>query len=406
MVKRAEGFYFDYAGINVEAKGNWKEALNQLRNAGFSAVRIVILRSEIEKGKRDYTWQPVEEVVEHARSLGMKIFGVIEGRTGKVEENAQKEIALFASAVASRFRGRIGYYEISEQFSLAPVIPGMGKPASIADTYAQVFRLAYYGIRAQDPNAKVLIGATGLDDRTVIEGLARNGTFALADGFSALIFPSPFTGVNYEYYSNLRRDVEYIRTYLGPKKLLIAGRVQWTGGFPTPADRGIAWLQMAVLLPYLSFDFFFFAPLWDSQEGKADGFFSGDGKPAESVFFLSTAFSYLSQKHPTPPPFSYQLQYHLSPMSVPMGFSYQNGGEGVLVFWQEGVKSSGVLLLSQSSFYPVAISDPRGILLGEIQFQKIVNGWMLSPLPPSPVPLFLFYRAEELDQIFPESQPH
>jgi hypothetical protein len=177
----------DIAGI-AAAKAKWVR----------TAVRWDLV--EPERASSD-DWTKADQIVDQARAAGLSLILDINGTpkwarkagtgTATFPEDLQT-YADFAEKVATRYRGKVGAYELGNE-------PNHLKSFATPDAskYAQVLKLSYPLIKAADPAAKVLTG--GLGGTRAKKGNIPGDVF-LADLYKAGAKPY-FDGVSYHPYT-------------------------------------------------------------------------------------------------------------------------------------------------------------------------------------------------------------
>lgn len=167
-------------------------AFTFLQHGGFNGFRDEVFWSQVERAPGVFV------LPTHLRSLDALIFGGFERSVqplvilnygnplyGGGLPQTNEAIAAFCrytEFVASRYKGRVKYYEIWNEWN-----SGMGsspKTPGSAASYDRLVRACVPKIKRIDPDVKVLIGATAGYDRRWTEELLQKGTMAIADGFS------------------------------------------------------------------------------------------------------------------------------------------------------------------------------------------------------------------------------
>jgi polysaccharide biosynthesis protein PslG len=142
----------------------WREEvanrdLQLLKEGGFNWVKQYFAWQDIEgAGKGQFDWSRTDRIVDEVEQHGLKLL-VRVGQdpdkpfwAGNPPENAQ-HFADFLAAVAKRYKGRIGAYQIWNEPNLARE---WGNKQPDPAGYAQMLRMAYKAIKTNDPSATVV----------------------------------------------------------------------------------------------------------------------------------------------------------------------------------------------------------------------------------------------------------
>jgi polysaccharide biosynthesis protein PslG len=160
----------------------WREEvadrdLGLLKDAGFNWVKQYFAWQDIEgAGKGQFDWSRTDRIVEQTEKHGLKMLVRVSQDPdrpfwgGNAPENAQ-HFADFLAALAKRYKGRIGAYQVWNEPNLAREW-GNKRPDPVG--YVQMLRLAYKAIKANDPNATVVtagMAPTTQDDNIAMPDL-------------------------------------------------------------------------------------------------------------------------------------------------------------------------------------------------------------------------------------------
>jgi hypothetical protein len=130
--------------------------LGLVRDAGFTWVKQWFAWRDIEgQGKGKYDWSTADRIVQQVEDFGLKLIVRVDHGpdwAGSPPGNLD-HFAVFLSAMASRYRGRIHAYQVWNEPNLARE---WGNKAPNAAEYTQMLRKAYQVIKAADPNALVV----------------------------------------------------------------------------------------------------------------------------------------------------------------------------------------------------------------------------------------------------------
>lgn len=105
-------------------------------------------------------------------------------------EEGRAAFARYCSAVVSKFKGKIKYFEIWNE----PNIPGFWKPEPNPKDYVLLLKAAYIACKTANPNCVILGGATSGVDTTFLETVFQTGGLQYMDMLSL----HPYTGVSPE----------------------------------------------------------------------------------------------------------------------------------------------------------------------------------------------------------------
>jgi hypothetical protein len=133
--------------------------LNLMTDAGFGWARQWISWESVEPAQGSYSWDTLDKVVAAAESKNVKLMIILlraptwAAPNGGIPQDKQL-YARFVSTVATRYKGRVGAYEIWNESNLAGETGGTVDVAA----YAELLKAAFPAIKAADPNAVVVYG--------------------------------------------------------------------------------------------------------------------------------------------------------------------------------------------------------------------------------------------------------
>ena len=143
------------------------KAFDLLKADGVTSVRMLIPWAGVEPTNNTYNWSAIDRMVNSAQAHGMTILGVVDstptwaGVSGGAPLSAApadpQEFASFMGALATRYKGEIGAYEIWNE----PNGYQFWSPAPDAADYVALLKAAYPVIKAADPNAVVVAAGLG-----------------------------------------------------------------------------------------------------------------------------------------------------------------------------------------------------------------------------------------------------
>ena len=138
------------------------KTLDELQSLGVTDVRIAVPWIFVQPtGSQSYDWSALDRVVNAAAYRDMGVLGVINATpiwagTPLNGHPNPATYADFASAVATRYQGKISAYEIWNE----PNGVTFWSPLSV-QAYTDMLKAAYPAIKAADPNATVIGGVLG-----------------------------------------------------------------------------------------------------------------------------------------------------------------------------------------------------------------------------------------------------
>jgi len=143
------------------------KAFDLLKADGVTSVRMLIPWAGVEATNNTYNWSAIDRMVNSAVAHDMTILGVVDstptwaGVSGGAPLSAAPadpaEFASFMGALATRYKGKIGAYEIWNE----PNGYQFWSPAPDAAAYTALLKAAYPVIKAADPNAVVIAAGLG-----------------------------------------------------------------------------------------------------------------------------------------------------------------------------------------------------------------------------------------------------
>jgi hypothetical protein len=154
-----QGFYQDKGRI-----------LNLVKDLQFTWIKQQIEWKETESPKGVYHWTELDRVVDAAEAQRVNLLiTVVKGPTWATGgfngfPKDPRDLYDFMKALATRYRGRVGAYEIWNEQNLS------GESGDVnPERYVEVLKMGYLGVKAGDETAVVVSGAlapTGVNDPT------------------------------------------------------------------------------------------------------------------------------------------------------------------------------------------------------------------------------------------------
>ncbi len=167
--------------------------IDRVKWAGFGWLRQGVNWDTVEFAPQQYDWSELDAIVGAANTMGVQVLFTINqapkfyrsndnGRHGPPDD--PNALYWFMKALAGRYAGKVGAYEIWNEQNLA-VEWGVGKLD--AGQYVELLMAAYQGVKEADPAALVITGAltpTGVNDwQTAADDVAYlRAMYAYKDG--------------------------------------------------------------------------------------------------------------------------------------------------------------------------------------------------------------------------------
>ncbi|MBF6613984.1 MAG: cellulase family glycosylhydrolase [Chloroflexi bacterium] len=139
---------------------NRDRIMSGVNDLGYDWVKQQVQWKDTENPKGTYYWDEIDNIVNSAQSRNVKVLLSIvkapdwaTGGKGGFPTDPQ-DLGDFMRAMAAHFKGRVGAYEIWNEYNL------IGESGDInPGRYVELLKAAYIGIKSQDPNAVVVAGA-------------------------------------------------------------------------------------------------------------------------------------------------------------------------------------------------------------------------------------------------------
>jgi hypothetical protein len=175
--------------------------LDLMAAMGARWVRFDVKWSDVQwHGQGSFDWSKYDPLVDAARARGFSVLANLAyspawarpaGTTDKFgpDTDARRSAyADFAEAAARHFTGRVSHWELWNE----PNVPMFWMPKPNASHYAALIRAAYWRMKAADPGAYVLAGATApadsdgtrIDEVAFLSAVYGNGGGGRFDGWS------------------------------------------------------------------------------------------------------------------------------------------------------------------------------------------------------------------------------
>jgi LysM repeat protein len=188
-------------GIQVHLIGQDKDrVLGAVNDLGFSWIKQQIEWKVFEPSRGQIQWGELDAIVAAAEAHSLRVlFSVVKApawaRTTTAEDGPPanyQDYWAFVGALAGRYRGRVGAYEIWNEQNLRREWNGDTLSAS---RYMQLLAGAYNAVKASDPGAAVVSGAlaptgwndgvTAIDDRVYLDAMYAAGLKSFSDMIGA-----------------------------------------------------------------------------------------------------------------------------------------------------------------------------------------------------------------------------
>jgi O-antigen ligase len=144
-----------------------RRVLELVREGGFHWVRQVFPWADIEPQQGEFHWESWDRLVTAVAEQGLELVAVLETAPAWAQSPADRQnrlappqypttLGLFARQMATRYSGRIHWYQVWDQPNIAP---HWGSGPVDARGYVRLLRTAATEIRSADPSARILCAA-------------------------------------------------------------------------------------------------------------------------------------------------------------------------------------------------------------------------------------------------------
>lgn len=149
-------------------------ALAAAKAAGLTILRQQFPWREIEPTPGNYDWTKWDRLVQHAAAANIQIVAVLDTAPSWAQRDYERDVptappanfddfARFAAVFAKRYADSINYYQIWDEPN---VHPNWGKRNADPVEYAQLLIPTAQAIRANDPDAKILLAGLAMNLET------------------------------------------------------------------------------------------------------------------------------------------------------------------------------------------------------------------------------------------------
>lgn len=168
------GFIYGFQAHVID-NGKVFPVLDKVTGAGFTWEKQQVEWKYVQpNGPNDQNWGQLDELVNAANSRGVKLlFSIVQAplwdRTNPAQPYPKNpaDLATFMSTMATRYKGKVGAYEVWNEENFAREVG----PGNInAGNYVELLKASAVAIRAADPSALVVSGAptpTGVNDPNI-----------------------------------------------------------------------------------------------------------------------------------------------------------------------------------------------------------------------------------------------
>jgi hypothetical protein len=214
-----------------------------MQQAGVNWNRMTFTWLDMESQPGVYNFSKYDYIVNSASLHGIKLIAVLPQyeipswyrqdilNSMSHPQNPQ-DYGNFAQILATHFRGKIQLYELGNE----PDLSGFWPPVADVASYSALLKAGYTGVKAGDPNAKVISGGlSNVNTIPFVQGMYLNGVKGYFDyfGFHPYSWPrSPDDIINATNFARLN-EVRQVMLANGDDKPIMATEVGWptfTGG--------------------------------------------------------------------------------------------------------------------------------------------------------------------------------
>lgn len=236
------------AHLNGLSQSDVDKQTTLMQKAGINWVRFDFFWIDMEPQQGVYDFSKYDYIVNNAASKGIHVLALVsqygipswyrQDSTNFMSppQNPQ-DYGAFAKALATHFRGKIQLYEMGNEPDIALFWP----PTPNVASYSALLKAGYTGVKAGDPNAKVIsAGLTANDQTQWINAMYANGVKGYFDyfGYHPYTWPlSPDVGFGFNQLSTIQQ----IMQAHGDNKQIMATEVGWpsttaSGGVDEPTQ--------------------------------------------------------------------------------------------------------------------------------------------------------------------------
>jgi O-antigen ligase len=151
-----------------------QRALDLVKGAGLMAIRQHFPWREIEPTRGNFDWAKWDRIVTRARAANLQIVAVLDTAPAWAQSQNERDLpeappdnfadyANFAAGFARRYSSQIEYYQVWDEPN---VHPNWGRRNADPSAYGKMLHLAAAAIRANAPNAKIVLAGLGMNLET------------------------------------------------------------------------------------------------------------------------------------------------------------------------------------------------------------------------------------------------
>lgn len=185
--------------------------LDEAASSGIGWVRCAFAWSDLEPARGDWRFEKPDMVVRKARERNIKVLGILAGSPGwanggnpwNYPPTDLEAWTIYAWTVSNRYRGIVSAWEIWNEEN----IDQYWKPGPDPARYVQLLGLASAGVRAADPEAKVVMGGVAGLDPQYLDDCLGLGAAEYVDAVAYHPYPETLEEDNYSPQESRCRDI-------------------------------------------------------------------------------------------------------------------------------------------------------------------------------------------------------
>lgn len=215
------------------------DTMTQMAQAGIKYLRDEMCWSRVETNKGAVLFdQRYDNYINHAASLGIEPLIILDyGNKFYDEANfpvspeALAGFANYCKALATRYKGKIRYYEIWNEWTGGCGMKGKdgkNRPGNTPENYSALLKVAYETVKAVDPNAYI-IGLGGEHSEhhfNAIEGMFKAGALKYCDAVSVHPYRYPRSPEESDMVGEIMKIKDLVTKYGGKQNIWIT-EVGW-----------------------------------------------------------------------------------------------------------------------------------------------------------------------------------
>jgi hypothetical protein len=209
--------------VNTVNRAEAERQASLMEGAWIRMTRESFDWNRLESRKGWFEWAKFDQAVEVARAHNVSLLGRLEysaswassapgsvpaADRGLYPPVSNADFAAYATAVVHRYKDRVHVWEIWNEENSAI----FWRPAPSASAYANLLKVAYAAIKAEDPSATVVMGGTAGFDRPFMDGIVAAGAWSSFDALAIHTYVAPQPDS-----SMMETWLDYARAYLDTK---------------------------------------------------------------------------------------------------------------------------------------------------------------------------------------------